>query len=296
MVVPGTTYMLTRRCTQRRFLLRPDKHTVNAFCYCLALTAQRHGIEVHACSVMSNHYHLGIRDVRGVLPEFLRDFHSLLGRCLNAYLHRWENFWASEQSSAVVLADAEAVLDKMLYGLTNPVKDHLVERVHHWPGLNSLGYQLTGRQMKARRPHWFFNRGSRLPKSVSLKLVRPRGFEHLSDQQWRQRLRDETAKREQKFATTRRQHGIPLVGRKAVRRQSPFSSPRTLTQRRGLKPRIATRNKWLRLERTRRHKRFEHEYRAALGLYAAGQRDIPFPYGTYKMRVEHAVRCHPPPA
>src|ERR1700759_3787741 len=40
-VIPGRFYMITRRCTQRQFLLRPDEQTNNAFLYCLAEAAQR---------------------------------------------------------------------------------------------------------------------------------------------------------------------------------------------------------------------------------------------------------------
>ena len=40
-VLPGRTYMITRRCSERRFLLWPDNKTTNAFIYCLAVAAQR---------------------------------------------------------------------------------------------------------------------------------------------------------------------------------------------------------------------------------------------------------------
>ena len=56
-VVPGTTYLLTRRCTQRRFMLAPRGIVPKLFGYCVALAAERHGIEVHAITVMSNHWH-----------------------------------------------------------------------------------------------------------------------------------------------------------------------------------------------------------------------------------------------
>jgi hypothetical protein len=45
-IIPGRFYMVTRRCTQRQLLLRPDKKTNNAFIYCLAEAAQRFGIDV----------------------------------------------------------------------------------------------------------------------------------------------------------------------------------------------------------------------------------------------------------
>ena len=43
-------------------------------------------------------------------------------------------------------------LDKMVYGLTNPCAAHLVDKVHHWPGVRSHDHMLAGRPMKAQRP------------------------------------------------------------------------------------------------------------------------------------------------
>ena len=56
-VLPGRTYMITRRCTQRQFLMRPDRETNNAFIYCLAVAAERFGIRVLFTAAMSNHHH-----------------------------------------------------------------------------------------------------------------------------------------------------------------------------------------------------------------------------------------------
>ena len=39
-VVPGTTYLLTRRCTQRRFMLVPRGLVPALFGYCIALAAK----------------------------------------------------------------------------------------------------------------------------------------------------------------------------------------------------------------------------------------------------------------
>jgi hypothetical protein len=38
--------MITRRCTQLQFLLRPDEETNNAYLYCLAVAAKRFRNEV----------------------------------------------------------------------------------------------------------------------------------------------------------------------------------------------------------------------------------------------------------
>jgi len=68
-VLPGRTYRITRRCTQRQFLLRPDPETNNAFIYCLAVAAQRADVEVIFTAAQSNHHHTGIYDPKGTYPR-----------------------------------------------------------------------------------------------------------------------------------------------------------------------------------------------------------------------------------
>ncbi len=64
--------MITRRCTQRQFLMRPDRETNNAFIYCLAVAAKRFGIRVLFTVAMSNHHHTGIYDPDGSYPRVRR--------------------------------------------------------------------------------------------------------------------------------------------------------------------------------------------------------------------------------
>ena len=55
-VLPRQFYLVTRRCAQRQFLLRPDAATNNAFLYCLIAAALRSEIDVLLPCAMSNHY------------------------------------------------------------------------------------------------------------------------------------------------------------------------------------------------------------------------------------------------
>src|ERR1041384_5872522 len=155
-VLPRQFYLITRRCTQRQFLLRPDDATNNAFLYCLIHAALRCEVDVLLPCAMSNHYHVVVYDRLGRYPEFIEHFHKLLARSQNALRGRWENFWSSEQTCVVRLIDRDAVLDKLTYTATNPVQDHLVDRVHHWPGVNGLAALLAGRCLRARRPRPLF--------------------------------------------------------------------------------------------------------------------------------------------
>ncbi len=98
-VVPGTTYLLTRRCTERRYLLVPRGVSPKLVGYCIALAAARHGVVLHAVMVMSNHWHAVLTDSDGYVTEFARDVHALIARSLNAHYGRWESFWSSQRLS-----------------------------------------------------------------------------------------------------------------------------------------------------------------------------------------------------
>ncbi|MEZ4226562.1 MAG: hypothetical protein R3B13_36785 [Polyangiaceae bacterium] len=294
-VIPGRMYLITRRCTRREFLLRPSKRTDEAFLYCLGVACRRYGMKLCWLTVMSNHYHAGIQDVDGCYPEFLRYFHSLLARCLNAHHGRWENLWASEQTCVVHLGDADAVFDKMVYSLCNAVKDHLVDRVHLWPGFCSYSSQLADRPVVVKRPAWFFDESGDMPEQVELHFARPPEFADLSSAQWVEKLRAAVAEEEAKAAAERQADGRRVLGRKAIRRQSPFACPKTCADRRVLRPRVASKNKWRRIELLTRNKWFLQRYREAYARRRAGESDVLFPHGSYKLRVQGLVRCEPPP-
>jgi putative transposase len=294
-VLPGQTYMLTRRCTQRQFLMRPDRETNNAFIYCLAEAAARFRIEVLFTIAMSNHHHTGIYDRHGNYPAFIEHFHKLFAKCQNALRGRWENFWSSEQTSVVRLVDPNDVVEKMLYALTNPVKDGMVEQSHHWPGVNSLGSLLHGTTFTATRPKHFFREEGSMPASVTLRFARVGGFDHLSDEEFaawvleRIRQREETAKAE------RKRSGGSIVGRKAILKQRWSDRPSNDEARRGLNPRVAARSRWSRVEALLRNQAFRDAYAAARASFAAGMRDVLFPAGTYWLQRFASALCEPHP-
>ena len=170
-VLPGTTYLLTRRCTQRRFLLRPSKYTNEVFEYCLAYAAQRFGVQVHGYCVLSNHWHLVLTDVHGNLPQFAGWVHKYVAKALNQSLRRWENFWSNAGYSAVRLVEADDILSKLVYTLSNPVTAGLVHRSRYWPGLMSRAGDYRKEKRCVRRPPSYFRTKGPLPEEVSLELM-----------------------------------------------------------------------------------------------------------------------------
>ena len=290
-VLPGQTYMITRRCTQRQFLMRPDKETNNAFIYCLAEAAVRHGIQVLFTVAMSNHHHTGIHDPLGNYPAFLEHLHKLFAKCQNALRGRWENFWSSEQTSVVRLVDPDDVIEKMSYALTNPVKDGLVEKAHHWPGVSALGSILHGKPVAARRPKHFFRDDGTMPEEVTLSFARPRGYEHLTAAEFAALVTDRIRQVEERVAIQRQREGWEVLGRKGVLSQRWSDRPGDREQRRALNPRVAARSKWSRIEALLRNRSFREAYVAARALFVEGVRDVLFPAGTYWLRRFARATC-----
>jgi hypothetical protein len=83
----------------------------------------------------------------------------MFARSQNALRGRWENLWSSEQVCVVKLVGRDPVMDKLVYTACNPVQADLVDRVHHWPGVNGLVPLLAGRSLRATRPLHFFSPG-----------------------------------------------------------------------------------------------------------------------------------------
>ena len=95
-IVASKTYMITRRCYQRTFRLRPSDETNQIFLYSLAWAAAKTGVQIHAACVMSNHHHIVLTDVCGMLPDFLRELHRTVAKAVNATQGEWENLWSAE--------------------------------------------------------------------------------------------------------------------------------------------------------------------------------------------------------
>jgi putative transposase len=291
-IVPGRCYLVTRRCTQRMFLLRPDQSTHDAFVYCLGLAAQRAEVDVVAFLAMSNHWHGVVVDRAGRLPEFLECFHKLLAKHQNALRGRWENFWASEQASAVELVGPDDILDKVIYTLINPVADHLVSKARHWPGASSLHETLHGHSVEAARPRRFFRPDGPCPPTIRIRMRRAPGLEHLSPEEFATLLRQKIAEREAAAALERAETGRQVLGRAAVLQQSWRDQPGTVEPRRQLDPRVACKNSWRRVETLRRNRLFVEAYRGIRELWLAGAAVV-FPLGTYWLRRFAGVSCDP---
>jgi REP element-mobilizing transposase RayT len=290
-VVPGRDYMITRRCSERRFFLRPDEDTNNTFVYCLALAAKRANVQVTFSVALSNHHHTGIHDPDGNFPIFTEHFHGLLARCQNAHLGRFEAFWSSEPTSVVHLVEPNDILDKMTYAFTNPATADLVDTVEEWPGVATFQATISGGDITATRPKHFFRDDGDMPEVVSLTIARPKGFQDLVQSEWASLVTEHVRAKEADHRHRRAAKGITVLGRTRILAQNPFHCPPGHAPRFQISPRVAAKNKWARIETLLRNRGFIEKYRDALLGHMAGLANVVFPFGTFWMRKFGKVAC-----
>jgi len=300
----GTTYLVSRRCAERRFFLTPTAEVVAITRYCLALVASESSVLVHQFIFSTNHLHLVLTDPEGgALPAFLRRFHSLLARALNAQLNRSEAFWSPGSYSMVELHGPETVMQKLVYVIVNAVKDGLVARPEDFPGFHSDASDV-GRKLRAERPESFFRqRGPRaLPEVVSFELVAPPQFDDMPLEEFRVLLAKRVEAAVQEVRKDRARRGLrKCVGRRKIMRRTPTDRPSTKDDHdqsaRNRELFIACHDVSHRTELLAQLKQWRAEYRAAWAAYKSGDTSARFPLGTYQMRVGfHAhVRAQPPP-
>lgn len=294
-ILPDRIIFLSRRSTQRQFLLRPGEHTNAIIAYCLAEAAERFGIELIAWCVMSNHYHAVVYDEHARLPAFIEHLHKMIARVLNHHWGRRENLWSSEPTSLVYLPTAEAVFEKVCYVLANPVTAHLIDRIADWPGLTSLHF-LDGREKQHERPKGYFRSDGKMPESAALVAKQPRCSKAVeSASTWAQRVRAEVERIEKAMRATRLREGIRVGSRKSLLKVSPFDAPTNTKPHSKLRPTVACKDKQRMIAELASLMEFRRSYEEARLRYIAGDTRVVFPAGTHRFR-QLGARCVPYPA
>ena len=282
-VVPGVTYLVTRRCCLRTFRLRPSAATTHILAYCLAYALEKTGVVLHAACFMSNHHHLVVSDPIGQLPDFLRELHRLSAKAMNALQGQWENLWSAEPCSAVQLADDQDVVDKIAYVAVNPVAAGLVQKPEDWPGLSMW----TDGTVRVTRPNTYFRPGGYCPESLTLRVVSPSLKDGESISRVRLAITSQVAEAHRKMRTA----GRAFVGRAAVLTQPFVRRAMLFEPKRVTVPTVAAKQPQARKALLAIQKAFRVAYRRALTAWTAGERESVFPFGTWWMRVHHAARC-----
>ena len=292
-VLPERTWLLTRVCTDRRFLLRPSRTIRNIEGYMMAVIAERHDVAVHALSFLSDHYHGVVSCTEAVLSDFLRDLNAFTARAINAHIGRWENLWSSAKPSACELVDADATFEGIQYVVLNTVEAGLVANPKEWEGLRSLPRDYVQSPRTFTRPAKFC-RPEQWPDKARLTIVLPPHFADEDPHHFCDRLATTVNARASQLEADRKAAGRPAIGMRAAKKVSRFSTARSPRVMRKLNPAIKSKDRERRKEAIRELQEFRRAHREARTAWLADPEEpVVFPAGTVAMASYPGVRVEP---
>jgi putative transposase len=304
-VVPGATVAITRRTTLRKAFLAPwHPGVAQASLYALA-DAQRHtDVAIHHFIDVITHHHVTGTGTRANVPEFIGRYHHAKSCALNTLLARERydqpgELFDDRSTHVMRLLDAPAQSTQNIYEHLNCVAAGLVDRPEHMPGYKfDFGLWKTG-SIEVRRPDFYF--GKNRPEVLRLEITPPPLLYQAFDGDI-----DALVHHMQRMANValrelRAHQGRAVLGARRIERLHPWSEPRTLRETRGrLLPsfRIGARGivgRQMHIEAAQETTAFRRSHHAARQGWAAGDRDVTFPFGTYEMRVQHGANVAEPP-
>jgi putative transposase len=289
-ITADTTYLLTRRTQRRTHLFRPDEQMNNLYLYLLAVIAERHGVKVHAVTLMSTHEHLVVTDTHGCLPRFLAELHRMVALCVKVY-RKWEGeVWDGGKTSVVELRTSQAILEKLAYCAANPVAAGLVRKAADWPGITTLPADLGRSRWESTRPSFYLDPTNEIwPEQATLLLSVP-PLQTNADQ-IRTDVALELCRLEAEAGKEVKAKGWLVQGAHALRAISPFKRAKSWEPLRSLNPSFAVGRgqKQAFFAAAKILKTFRHAYREALDLWRSGSRTVVFPRETWLMRALHSA-------
>jgi len=306
-VLKGQTYFLTRRTVAQFFLFRPDQDLNDLIFYALAYTIQQFNMTLQAICVMSNHIHMVITDIDGCHPLFTHLFHSLVAGAVKRLRTKDGKPWSGEvfdkrQTSMVLLATPNAIIEKIAYTLANPVAAGLVEKSSQWPGVATLVEQMGRTVLRVRRPDRFFNpKKTKYPEFIDLPIKLPPMVPEEQAKGFRENVKAELRRQETAARREILRQGRSFLGAAQVMQISPFDRPENHEPQGQLNPTFAVGREQPEARKAAIAKRrgFRTHYRIARDQWRNGNRGAIFPEGTWWMRVFYGVRTtadpDPPP-
>jgi hypothetical protein len=210
-------------------------------------------------------------------------------------------FWSRRYSSIVVSDEEKAQVERFRYILSHGVKENLVERVLDWPGVHAAraileDKPLTGYWFDRTQEYAARNRGEdygRLTYATEeiFFLTRLPCWEHLSQEEYRQRVAELVEEIELDARVRRLERGLPVLGVGAVLRQRPHTQPNKT--KKSPAPRFHAATKAIRDGLREAYGLFLAAFRDAAELLKAGDRMARFPMGSFPPGLPF-VRALPP--
>ncbi len=320
-VLPGSVALVTAQSVCRLFRFVPNRRVVQMIDFCLrgVATDFEGEIKLHEFLFMSNHFHLLLTDVAGVLPAFMGKLNSLISSNLNAMRGTTGRNFEGYSVQLLDPDDLERQVEAAVYTLNNAASAHLVTRCKHWKATSSFGLEYgeasfsakpafgiwaskldhLSRRESRRSGRAAYGGRSKYPSRASLTLHplpgQPLNEGDVDEQRTlRQRVKDTLERAEDDLIELRRAEGIRVVGWRKVQSAHFNTMPAQGRELFGTNPTFACSTEERREAARVRMEAFYAAYQDALKKFNAGQRNVEFPRGTWLMVQRHNVRLAPP--
>ncbi len=273
-VQPHALAFVTDRCFQGRLLLRPSPAVNATIIGVLAHALERFDVELYGHCFMSNHYHLLLSaGSASQLAGFMQYFKGNLARKLRR-AQKWRGkFWDHRYHAGPVLDDA-AALERLKYIFRNSIKENLVARVSHYPGVHCHHELVDGRTLRGIWENWTIRclTGKTKVERHTLRCRRLPSLESLSDSRYRKVMTQLSDEVHGELDPNRR-----VLGEVKIRGAHPHSMPGELQRR----PQPLCHATCTDLRRAFRaaYRAFVDAYRAAFALFEEGNLVRVFPPG-----------------
>ena len=175
-IQPYQVYELTMRTVDRQFLFKPNHHPknplladscpldalnmnndiipdssiINTIGSAVGRALEKYPVQIHCFESNITHLHEKFsvnEEQRGNLPSFLRSTHSLIARGVNKTWEREGHLFAARSRFHPCLDDQSAE-QKLIYAVTNTVKDNLVDTVAQSPFFSTYSHQAFGDDLR----------------------------------------------------------------------------------------------------------------------------------------------------
>jgi hypothetical protein len=317
---PGIVYSGAQRCNDRTYLFKPNHgydnpllhescspdaldprsdeiptpSTINIIGSSLARARAAHPVDIAWWETNINHQHPGLIPQEGQLEHiapFLQQANSLIARGINEIYGREGQVLNGPVRFTPCLDDVSAE-DKLLYALTNPVKDGLIDGVRRSPFFSTFRAQAYGEPLR----FWYIDWGAWWAKGGSrCKGNRPKDFlkwielpitplPHWAD--WpehriQSRIRNGVRNIEEETRRRLRSEERTVMGVPALYRVDPSDRPKEPKDS-GPQPICHAADPQLRIEYRMHWREVLNEHRKASWDFRMGYFDREFPDGTYR--------------
>lgn len=290
-----TANLLTTRTENSRLWFVNNADLEYEILAALARYQCNHGVMLYAFVLQGNHDHLTSTFPNANRAMFMRDLNAQIARLCKRLIPEvgrgkfWERRYASQE-----LPRNEDIEEYFFYCALQAVHSGLSERPEHYPGYNSFIDAITGTEREFVHTDWVRYKNarrynphvdiSRYQTTYRLKYSRLPGYEHLSQEDYRNLMLKKLEDRRLVAVEKRMRSGKSFPDPKTLRQVKPGSQPKSTKQstRYSKRPLVLCGCPETRNERLSSYFSLVSQYKDASARYLRGDLSAPFPPGTYR--------------